>query len=241
MAVPAAKKTRRKKTKIDTVSADTGLTEYEKLAMTRAQANGLTVYHVVVKIDPHCPMPIAARQLIQNDIGSAGQMIAIRPDAKSPVASKQVEFVLASAQSAEQITTKGKIPTISGEVMVELMLAAASGAKPPKAEIKIQFAETETEGPSASAKVAPEVVLSAQDISTSDTPTLPSPEIVAPIQGSAQAPIPATEAATPPAMQENILRVEAGRIDSVLNLVGELIIGKSMLQQALTEFSKALS
>ena len=38
--------------------------------------------------------------------------------------------------------------------------------------------------------------------------------------------------------QENILRVEAGRIDSVLNLVGELIIGKSMLQQALNEFSK---
>ena len=32
--------------------------------------------------------------------------------------------------------------------------------------------------------------------------------------------------------------MEAGRIDNVLNLVGELIIGKSMLQQALSEFSK---
>jgi two-component system chemotaxis sensor kinase CheA len=37
---------------------------------------------------------------------------------------------------------------------------------------------------------------------------------------------------------ENILRVEAGRIDNVLNLVGELIIGKSMLQQAFNEFGK---
>jgi two-component system chemotaxis sensor kinase CheA len=37
---------------------------------------------------------------------------------------------------------------------------------------------------------------------------------------------------------ENILRVEASRIDSVLNLVGELIIGKSMLQQALNDFAK---
>jgi two-component system, chemotaxis family, sensor kinase CheA len=36
---------------------------------------------------------------------------------------------------------------------------------------------------------------------------------------------------------ENILRVDAERIDNVLNLVGELIIGKSMLQQAITEFS----
>jgi two-component system, chemotaxis family, sensor kinase CheA len=35
---------------------------------------------------------------------------------------------------------------------------------------------------------------------------------------------------------DSILRVDAERIDSVLNLVGELIIGKSMLQQAVNEF-----
>jgi two-component system chemotaxis sensor kinase CheA len=39
-------------------------------------------------------------------------------------------------------------------------------------------------------------------------------------------------------LAENILRVDAERIDSVLNLVGELIIGKSMLQQALNEFTR---
>src|SRR5262249_23565507 len=37
---------------------------------------------------------------------------------------------------------------------------------------------------------------------------------------------------------ENILRVDAERIDNVLNLVGELIIGKSMLQQAFLEFAR---
>ena len=40
------------------------------------------------------------------------------------------------------------------------------------------------------------------------------------------------------AQAENILRVDAERIDNVLNLVGELIIGKSMLQQAVTEFTR---
>ena len=40
------------------------------------------------------------------------------------------------------------------------------------------------------------------------------------------------------AVAENILRVEADRIDNVLNLVGELIIGKSMLQQAFQELTK---
>lgn len=37
---------------------------------------------------------------------------------------------------------------------------------------------------------------------------------------------------------ENVLRVDAERIDNVLNLVGELIIAKSMMQQAVFEFAR---
>ncbi len=40
------------------------------------------------------------------------------------------------------------------------------------------------------------------------------------------------------AAAESILRVEASRIDAVMNLVGELIIGKSMLNRALSEFDQ---
>jgi len=36
---------------------------------------------------------------------------------------------------------------------------------------------------------------------------------------------------------ETVLRVDAEKIDNVLNLVGELIIGKSMLQQVLTDYA----
>ncbi len=42
--------------------------------------------------------------------------------------------------------------------------------------------------------------------------------------------------AKPVSAAENVLRVDAERIDVVLNLVGELIIGKSMLQQVMHEF-----
>lgn len=37
---------------------------------------------------------------------------------------------------------------------------------------------------------------------------------------------------------ENTLRVDARRVDAVLNLVGEMVIAKSVLQQAITEFSR---
>ncbi len=42
----------------------------------------------------------------------------------------------------------------------------------------------------------------------------------------------------PSLLTENFLRVDARRVDSLLNLVGELIIGKSMLQQTLSEFGR---
>jgi two-component system chemotaxis sensor kinase CheA len=62
-------------------------------------------------------------------------------------------------------------------------------------------------------------------------------------------PAPAAEPATAPqntetqsasfsALPETLLRVDADRIDAVLNLVGELIIGKSMLHQTMNEFDK---
>ena len=199
-SAPAAKKSRRKK-KTTVVKTGAGWTEHEKRAMNQAQAGGLAVYHVLAKIDPHCAMPIAGRQLIHNGVSSVGQVIAVRPDAKSAAAAKQVEFVVASSQAVEQIAAKCRIPTIAEDITVELMLAANP--------IELN----------------------------SDTEEAPA-QALAPIDVVPEPSSPAVEPSSPHAMLENILRVEAGRIDSVLNLVGELIIGKSMLQQALNDFSK---
>jgi two-component system chemotaxis sensor kinase CheA len=181
-------------------------TEYERLAMTKAQASGQDVLHVVAKIDPHCAMPIAGRQLVHNAVGTMGPVIAVRPDAKSPAAAKFIEFVLATVQTPQQIEAKCKIPTIVEEVAVDVLLPASAAPQP-------------------SPQTSPEAAMA--DIAA-DT------EATSPESAATATPAPGNIAIT----QENLLRVEAGRIDSVLNLVGELIIGKSMLQQALSEFSK---
>ena len=217
-ASPAAKKSRRKKK--SEVIAETGKnwTAAEKRAANDVKASGLALYEIVVKIDLHCAMPIAARQLIQNAVGECGKVIVARPDAKSPAASKQVEFVLASAQSQEEIAAKCHIPTISGEVSVNQIHAAAPVQAPAKVD----------EPPASGLQVA--IVSSAVPAQAAEKPASP--------QEAAETQAPGTEAHTPQATTENILRVEAGRIDNVLNLVGELIIGKSMLQQALSEFGK---
>src|SRR5207244_383586 len=65
-----------------------------------------------------------------------------------------------------------------------------------------------------------------------------TPPVPAADTASAEPPAHSSEASSPQITSENILRVEAGRINNVLNLVGELIIGKSMLQQVLIELSR---
>ena len=223
-AAPAVKKIRRRKKSAEPARSsgknkDKDWTDAEKRAFTQAQAAGLGLYEIVVKIDPHCTMPIAARQLIQNAISGIGQVLVVRPDAKSPAASKQVEFVFASTQSQEQIAAKCHIPTIAGDVTVTLIEAAS----PSKAsELVGQQAGLEPES-------EPALPVSATPASASLDSTRPAP---------AEERAPAPEPGLSQALVENILRVEAGRIDNVLNLVGELIIGKSMLQQALGEFGK---
>jgi two-component system chemotaxis sensor kinase CheA len=224
-AAPAAKKSRRKKKSADTATksgtkSGNDWTEAEKRAVAQAQSAGLALYEIVVKIDPHCTMPIAARQLIQTAISGLGRVLVMRPDAKSPAASKQVEFVFASLQPQEQIAAKCHIPTIAGDVIVTLIQAASPGP----ASVPV---DTQTAAP------APEGAVSAAASPSSASATSPTRQS-APTE--VQAPTP--EAAVPQVLTENILRVEAGRIDNVLNLVGELIIGKSMLQQALLEFGK---
>jgi two-component system, chemotaxis family, sensor kinase CheA len=218
-AAPAAKKTRRRKKSVEparSTGRSTGKdwTDAEKRALAQAQAAGLGLYDIIVKIDPHCTMPIAARQLIQNAISGIGQVIVVRPDAKSPAASKQVQFVFATTQSQEQIAAKCHIPTIAGDIVVTLIEAPA--AKPPKNVPPVATPEHEASA------------------------GLPAPSQIS--ASAAAPPAPVEERAPEPglsqALVENILRVEAGRIDNVLNLVGELIIGKSMLQQALGEFGK---
>jgi two-component system, chemotaxis family, sensor kinase CheA len=214
---PAAKKTKRKKKSAESASRpDKDWTEAEKFAVSQAQFAGLGIYEVVVKIDPHCSMPIAARQMIQNAISGIGQVLVVRPDAKSPAASKQVEFVFGSAQSEAQIAARCHIPTIASEASVTVIHAPTKSEKNAKTSV-----EETTQLPSNDRDFVsppPTPVQAAQPV---PAPTAPSHGEVA-SQG----------------LTENILRVEASRIDNVLNLVGELIIGKSMLQQALNEFNQ---
>ena len=199
--------------------------EYEQLAMTRAVAMGKRVHHVVVEIDPQCAMPIAGRQMIQLALSELGEVLALYPaeDSLDPI--KQIEAALVSEKPVEQIRAKCNIPTIALNAKVKALRVPAPLA--PLAQASAAASEgSAAEGTNEAALPAPAAA------AAGDTARFP-------MNNANDVPA-AAEPAAPggPSGPDNLLRVDAEKIDSVLNLVGELILAKSMLQQALLEFGE---
>jgi two-component system, chemotaxis family, sensor kinase CheA len=203
---PKGKKRSKKATRAPVAPA--AWTEYEKLAIQNAVSRGKNVYHITTGIDPHCAMPIAARQLVLNGLAPSAEVLGARPEAGSPASTQRLELLVASERSADQLTALCRIPTVISSVVVEPV-----GAAEPKAK---KAATPEPAGNAAS---------------PAPSQHAPSPESGEELAGVARP-------SHTPMLAENILRVDAERIDNVLNLVGELIIGRSMLQQAFTEFAR---
>jgi two-component system, chemotaxis family, sensor kinase CheA len=192
---------------------ETPWSEYEQLAIARAIEAGKRIHHVVIELDPHCAMPIAARQMIRLALSSLGEVLGLYPAEGSTDPLHQIEAALASDKSVEQVRLKCRIPTISANVKVTALRSKKRLATP---------------------------ALSSAMPATAEDSSPPLLEEGSQESGAAAIEKPAVEApiSSPTSLNENILRVDAERIDSVLNLVGELILAKSMLQQAILEFGQ---
>jgi len=198
--------------------------EYDQLAIARATAEGKRVHHVVVQVDPQCGMPIAGRQMIQLALAGLGEVLAIYPVEGSLEPMNRVEAALASEKPAEQIRAKCNIPTIALNVRVTpLRPQTPSHPLPPALIAGSELADSE---------------LADSELNY---------EIASPVAAEVAAGVAAKDASSPgetpgapaaPSGPDNLLRVDAEKIDSVLNLVGELILAKSMLQQTLLEFGQ---
>jgi len=203
--------------------------EYEQIVVADALGRGENVYNVAFSIEPQCPMRSAAMQLIRNVLQDCGRLLAIAPD-QSTLSNELdvVEAAISSENSEECIAKKCRIPSVVAEVLVQRagqqqqqaddvldIVKHVTAPTDDETEVAIQAEETTATAPSASAKTAN-----------------------APAESSLPSTAVDTQSTSFASMQETLLRVDAEKIDSVLNLVGELIIAKSMLHQAINEFDK---
>jgi two-component system, chemotaxis family, sensor kinase CheA len=184
--------------------------EYEQLMISESLHRGDTVFNVALKIDPNSVMRAAAFQLIRNVLHGCGTVIALRPEDNAAAASVEVvEAAIATQHPEEHVRRRCRIPAIVSEVRVERAVAAHT-------------AEHELLGDllEAQAQAAQTAFASGESDEHAGAAKRPG----------------ASSAVT--AVAESTLRVDAARVDSVMNLVGELIIGKSMLHRVLAEFDQ---
>ncbi len=193
--------------------------EYEQSLISEALAKGETVYHVGVGLDLTNLMPSAAWQLVRNVLHSCGSILVLHPaDDAHAEHVEVVEAALASTLPLETLRKRLRIPAVTGEVVLDRadvagealhdLVSPHHGATEGTA---IPPAAPSAAGPSAHAAAAAASAGGATNLSA------------------------ASRAA---ALAEKTLRVDSERIDDVLNLVGELIIGKSMLSRTVAEFDR---
>jgi two-component system, chemotaxis family, sensor kinase CheA len=183
-------------------------TEYEQLMIAEAQHRGEPVYNIALRVAPDSFMRAAAFQLIRNVLHATGTVIALRPEDNAAAAS--VEIVEAALATQQSVEAIAARCKIPS-VVSEISVEQAAAPETPEHELLADLLEAQ-----AAATAVP-----ALESETADA--------------SAQ---PVGAGAAVAAVAESTLRVDSSRIDAVMNLVGELIIGKSMLHRALAEIEQ---
>lgn len=189
-------------------------TEYERLMVAEALRHKETVYHIALHLDPESILPAAAFELARKALESAGKILALHPESGgSGLQAGMIEAAVSSTRSADWIRKRCQVPSVVTRISVQKAPVPQSA---PRDLLQILL---ESEAAARSAGIADGTAESAA-LSEEDS------------RGSgASASLFHTAA-------ENTVRVDAGRIEAVMNLVGELIIGKSMLHRTIAEFER---
>ena len=188
-------------------------TEYERLLISEAFKRKEKVFQVALHLAKEALLPAAAFELAKKALEGSGKLLALRPETgEDIVEGGLIEAALSSGKSADWIQKRCQVPSVVARIAVSPLIQTQAAPR----DVLDILVESEA------AAVAAEV-----------TGVLPDEDQADDHTHAAGAAIGIAHAAA-----ENTIRVDASRIDVVMNLVGELIIGKSMLQRAIAEFDR---
>jgi two-component system chemotaxis sensor kinase CheA len=196
-------------------------TEYERLMIVEALRRGENVYNIAMQLDPESLLPAAAFELARKSLEAGGRILALRPETVTE-GCQSIQAALATTKAADWIRKRCQVPSVVSAISVERAPVLQS---PPRDLLEILI-ESEASAMSGSL------------VSTAESVLAPASRPVAVHEDEEETQEHSAGASMAHAASENMLRVDAHRIDAVMNLVGEMIIGKSMLQRAMSEFER---
>ena len=198
-------------------------TEYERLMIAESFRRGETVYQVALHLAAEGILPAAAYELVKKALDSSGKVLVLRPENSSLLVNGGlIEAALASKHTADWIQKRCHVPTVVAHISVNQVPLLQTA---PRDLLEILV---ESEAAAVSATVGNSQIPDKQLELESERDSEQEDENHGSSSGQS----------TSYAVPENTLRVDATRIDTVMNLVGELIIGKSMLQRVVAEFDR---
>jgi two-component system chemotaxis sensor kinase CheA len=190
-------------------------TEYERLLISEALRRKEKVFQVAMHLAKEALLPAAAFELAKKALEGSGKLLAIRPETGVDIIEGGlIEAALSSDRSADWIQKRCQVPSVVARLAVSPLIQTQAAPR----DVLDILVESEA------AAVAAEV-----------TGVLPDEDHG---EGEDHTPTSGATIGIAHAANENTIRVDASRIDTVMNLVGELIIGKSMLQRAIAEFDR---
>jgi two-component system, chemotaxis family, sensor kinase CheA len=213
----------------DTPTADTAtgleLTQYERLVLAEAHSRGMSIHRLVVRLEEACMLKAARAYMVLQQLEGHGEVVKTEPSTdKIEQEDFELEFTLwvASEEEAEALADLARrvseveacdaetLPMIVEEDEAD---ATADATAEPTAdvvadEVPTEEAETETETEAEATPAPPE-------------PT-PDAEV-------AKAVTPEAGRKAPKAAQT--VRVGTDRLDSLMNLMGEMVIQRTRLTQ----------
>jgi two-component system, chemotaxis family, sensor kinase CheA len=189
--------------------------EYERLLISEALRRKEKVFQVAMHLAKEALLPAAAFELAKKALEGSGKLLAIRPETGVDIIEGGlIEAALSSDKSADWIQKRCQVPSVVARLAVSPLIQTQAAPR----DVLDILVESEA------AAVAAEVTGVLPDEDHGD--------------GEDHTPASGAKIGIAHAANENTIRVDASRIDTVMNLVGELIIGKSMLQRAIAEFDR---
>ena len=176
---------------------------------------GERVFNIALEFDPASGMRSAAFHMVRSVLQGLGEILALHPsDSESAANASRMEAALATRHSRDLLIQKCRIPSVVAGVAAEELFSASQ----PSQDLL-------------------DIVLQAEARASGAVPantTAPAGPGASAVDSAA----PHERISTQQELQARTLRVDTERIDTVLNLIGELIIGKSMLHRTIIEFDK---
>jgi two-component system chemotaxis sensor kinase CheA len=203
-----------------------------------ARGLGMNVYEVRVVLSPSCLLKTARAYMVVSRLEELGDLIKTIPPVEAlenEQFSQEFTVYVSTGSGSEQI--EATLSRVSELAAVEVRELGVAQVPEPKAEPSAQEADSVT--------VEEEIIPPSEAEPSADRTPEMSPEkrIGTLPKADAQAPKKAADASK---KASQTVRVDIGRLDKLMNLVGELVIGKARIERLvqesrLREFDEPLS